>query len=132
MAAALVNTDGKYQMILVLFAMTFWIGLIAEQILIWRANALLKEIEKQSRIKLRGRYGIFSIATSLEGFIADCLLVISVIGLIVCIIFNLAGDLMQYVFICLIVFSFRMHCFLNGKNYKYKKLLERKVDSKNG
>lgn len=132
MATILVNTDGKNQMILVLFAIIFWLGLIAEQISIWRANAMLKEIEKQSRRKLRGRYGIFSVATSIEGLIADGVFAISIIGLIICVIFHLGETLMQYVFICLMVLSFRMHCFLNGKNYRYKKLLERKVDRKNG
>lgn len=132
MAAILVNTDGKNQTILMLFATVFWLGLIAEQILFWRSDAMLKKIEKQARKKMQRRPGIVSVAASFEGFIADCLFVISIIGFIICLIFNLGEAFMQYVFICMMVLSFRMHCFLNGKNYRYKKLSKRKVDHKNG
>ena len=35
----------------------------------------------------------------------------------------------QYIFIFLLVLSFRLHCILNGKNFRYKKFLaKRKVD----
>lgn len=131
LASILVNSEGKNQTILIVFGWVFWFGLLIEQILFWRANAMLKIIEKQGR-RLLGRAGIFSIAASFEGFIADTVFIITISGLLICIIFKLGETLMQYVFICLMVLAFRLHCFLNGKNYRYKKMLERKAESKNG
>lgn len=132
MAAMLVNSEGKNKEVLIAFGLLFWIGLILEQILFWRANRLMRIAITRDRRRIRGRPGITSLSTYIEGFVVDIVFVISLISLVVCIAFGLGEALMQYVFICLMVLSFRLHCFLNGRNYKYKKLKERKVDRKNG
>ena len=132
MAAMLVNSEGKNKEILITFALLFWIGLVLEQILFWKANQLMKNALTKDRRRIRGGPGIISLSTYMEGFVVDILFVISLISLIVCIAFGFGETLMQYIFICLMVLSFRLHCFLNGRNYKYKKLKERKVDRKNG
>lgn len=132
MAAMLVNSEGKNKEVLIAFGLLFWIGLIMEQILFWRANLLMRIAITKDRRRIRGRPGIISLSTYIEGFVVDIVFVISLISLVVCMAFGLGETLMQYVFICLMVMSFRLHCFLNGRNYKYKKSKERKVDCKNG
>lgn len=132
LAAVLVNSESKNQMILISFGLVFWVGLILEQALFWKANSLKKELFKLEKRTPRGRIGILSIAASSEGFVADVVFAGSLIALVVCMMFHLGEALVQYIFICLMVLSFRMHCILNGKNYRYKKYIERKVDRKNG
>lgn len=132
LAAILVNSEGRNKEILIAFGLVFWIGLILEQVLFWRANRLMRFAITKDRRRIRGKPGIISLSTYMEGLVVDAVFIISLIAFIICVAFGLGEALMQYIFICLMVLSFRLHCFLNGRNYKYKKLKERKVDRKNG
>lgn len=132
MAAILVNSEGRNKEILIAFGLVFWIGLILEQVLFWRANRLMRIAITKDRRRIRGKPGIISLSTYMEGLVVDAVFIISLIAFIICIAFGLGESLMQYIFICLMVLSFRLHCFLNGRNYIYKKIKERKVDRKNG
>lgn len=128
LAAILVNNEGKNKEILIAFGLIFWIGLILEQVLFWRANHIMRIAITRDKRRIRGKPGIISLSTYMEGLVVDAVFIISLIAFIVCIVFGLGESLMQYIFICLMVLSFRLHCFLNGRNYKYKKIKERKVD----
>lgn len=128
LAAILVNSEEKNKETLIAFGLVFWIGFILEQVLFWRANRLMRVAITRDKRRIRGKPGIISLSTYREGFVVDVVFIISLIAFIVCIAFGLGESLMQYIFICLMVLSFRLHCFLNGRNYKYKKLKERKVD----
>lgn len=132
LAAIMVNSEGKNRGVLIAFGLLFWVGLILEQVFFWRANRLMRFAIAKDRRRIRGKPGIISLSTYMEGLVVDVVFIISLIALIICIAFDLDESLMQYIFICLMVLSFRLHCFLNGRNYKYKKLKERKVDRKNG
>lgn len=132
MAAMLVNPDGENKVILLIFGVVFWIGLIAEQVCFWRSYVFMKEIAHQRKRHLKGRTGIFTFAASPEGFIADIVFAISLISLIICVSFSIGETILQYILVCFIVLAFRLHCILNGKSYRYKKITERKVDRKNG
>ncbi len=123
LAAALVELDGKNKIILIAAALIFWLGLILEQIMIWQANHLLNRKLKKDDGWHKRRIGIFSVAACGEGLIADIVLLMSIMALFFCHRFSIGETLIQYVLVCLIVLSFRMHCILNGKNYIYKKLL---------
>lgn len=128
LAAILVNSEGKNKEILIAFGLIFWVGLILEQVLFWRANHIMRIAITRDKRRIRGKPGIISLSTYMEGLVVDAVFIIALITFIVCIAFGLGESLMQYIFICLMVLSFRLHCFLNGRNYKYKKLKERKVD----
>lgn len=128
LAAILVNSEGKNKEILIAFGLIFWVGLILEQVLFWRANHIMRIAITRDKRRIRGKPGIISLSTYMEGLVVDAVFIIALIAFIVCIAFGLGESLMQYIFICLMVLSFRLHCFLNGRNYKYKKLKERKVD----
>ena len=128
LTAILVNNEGKNREILIAFGLVFWIGLILEQVFFWRANRLMRIAITRDRRRIRGKPGIISLSTYMVGLVVDAVFIISLIAFIVCIAFGLGESLMQYIFICFMVLSFRLHCFLNGRNYKYKKSKERKVD----
>jgi len=128
LAAILVNSEGKNKEILIAFGLIFWVGLILEQVLFWRANHIMRIAITRDKRRIRGKPGIISLSTYMEGLVVDAVFIIALIAFIVCIAFGLGESLMQYIFICLMVLSFRLHCFLNGRKYKYKKLKERKVD----
>ena len=116
MAAILVNSEGRNKEILIAFGLVFWIGLILEQVLFWRANRLMRIAITKDRRRIRGKPGIISLSTYMEGLVVDAVFIISLIAFIICIAFGLGESLMQYIFICLMVLSFRLHCFLNGRN----------------
>lgn len=129
--AALVNSEGKYKVLLIAFALLFWLGLILEQVSIWQADGVMKaEMRKEKAFPWR--VGLLSFAATREGLAADMLFAISLIILLICIAFQLGESILQYVLISLVVLSFRMHCILNGKNYRYMKSEKRKVDRTNG
>lgn len=108
----------------------FWIGLIAEQIFIWKVNKFRKNMESKLSVrKIQGLPGICSFFKTESGFIADIVLILSFITCIVLAIGNWGVNVTQYIFIFLLVLSFRLHCILNGKNFRYKKIIaKRKVD----
>lgn len=118
------------KLIQILFPIIFWVGTIIEQAMIWSANSIRTKLEAEGKLRrIRGRPGALSILQTEEGAITDFVLIISIITLSVLLLFKIGKDFTQYLFIFFIVLSFRMHCILNGKNFRYKKYLaKRKVD----
>lgn len=110
----------------IIFPIIFWLGLIAEQILIWKSNSIRKSIEKSSEFrKIKPGIGVISFARTEAGLIADVVLAISFIVLLILMIFSIGENVLQYIFIFLLVLSFRLHCIFNGQNFRYKKILEK-------
>lgn len=113
----------------ILSPLLFWGGLIAEQILIWKSNKSRKAIESsQKGRKMQGLPGIFSFFKTKAGFAADVIFIFSVLIYLVLAVCNTGVKYAQYIFIFLTVLTFRLHCILNGKNFRYKNnLVKRKV-----
>lgn len=128
---SMLDVDGTQKLFFAILASSlFWGGLIAEQMCVWNANKLRKNIESGSSVrKVRGWPGVCSFFKTESGFLADVLFILSLITYIVLAIGNWGVNVAQYIFIFLLVLSFRLHCILNGKNFRYKKILaKRKVD----
>lgn len=121
LAAIMVNNEGKNKTELLIFGIVFWVMLIFEQVFFWRANKLMRSLIKKKNPLKNQRMGLLSVATCKEGMIVDLIFFISLVALIVCMIFGLGKSYLQSVLICLVVLAFRLHCFLNGRNYRYKK-----------
>ena len=128
--AFLGKSDNIDQVIKIIFPLVFWIGLLIEQYFIWNANSFRKKLESEGKLRrIRGKPGAVSILQTEEGAIADLILVISLIVFVILLLFGIGKGFPQYLFIFSVVLSFRMHCILNGKNFRYKKYLaKRKVD----
>ena len=123
-------SDEKNSVINIVGPLVFWIGLALEQFCIWKANALRKQI-LIARTNRRNNYGIglISFMKTELGFFCDLCLAISVIVYLILCIGKWGLNITQYIFLFLIVLSFRLHCIANGKNYRYKKFLaKRKVN----
>lgn len=114
----------------IVFPTVFWFGLAGEQFFIWRANSVRKSIEKSGKFrKPQSGIGIISFLRTEAGLIVDVVFALSFITLLILMIFSIGEKVVQYIFIFLLVLSFRLHCILNGKNFRYKKFLaKRKVD----
>lgn len=132
LAVLIDDLSGKYRPLYITFGILFWLGLLMEQGFFWRSCRYMKLIERGRRRRLRGRSGMFTIAATPKGAAADALLMFAVLAYLVCAVFGVGASNLRYLFLCLIVLAFRMHCILNGKSYRYKKLTERKADRKNG
>lgn len=110
----------------ILLALLFWLGLISETVFFVLANRKCNVIEerlvRESGKSFKGaRIGAISFFTCREAAVADILSGLSAIAVIVFIVFNISND---WLFTCatvILFFSFNLHCFLNGKNYKYIK-----------
>ena len=115
----------------IIFPLIFWIGLILEQVWISQINKMRKELEKEDKRKQpRLKPGIISIFQTEEGAKADIAFAVSFLILIILMIFEIGTNVLQYIFIFLSVLTFRMHCILNGKNFRYKKFFsKRKVEN---
>lgn len=111
----------------IIFPIIFWIGLIAEQVLIWKSNAVRKEIENIGKTrKFQGRPGIINIWKNRYGAIADIVCLVSLLLLALFMIIGIGEKTIQYILIFLLVLSFRLHCIFNGQNFRYKKFLEKR------
>lgn len=115
----------------IVFPLIFWIGLILEQVFISQANKMRLELEKKDKRKQpRLKPGVISIFQTEEGAKADITFAVSFLILIILMIFDIGTNVLQYIFIFLSVLTFRMHCILNGKNFRYKKFFsKRKVEN---
>ncbi|HBM98598.1 MAG TPA: hypothetical protein DD413_04160 [Ruminococcus sp.] len=114
----------------IILPIVFWLGLIGEQLFIWRANSIRRLMERSGRFeKIKLGIGVMSFFRTKAGLIADVVLIFSFVTLPILIIFGIGENVVQYIFIFLLVLSFRLHCLLNGKNFRYEKYLaKRKVD----
>ena len=131
LACAFMGTNEDLDKILkIIFPVVFWLCLAGEQVNMWLANKTRKDIESKAKHrKIRAKPGICSIMQTESGAIADITCVISLIVLIILMIIGVGEKVVQFIFIFLLVLSFRLHCILNGKNFRYKKYLSmRKVD----
>ena len=107
-----------------LIPMIFWLGLIAEQVFFWKANSILKQIINTGQVeRLNKKPGIIAPLQTELGAIADLVFVVSLIVFLILMIGNWGQSVFQFIFLFLIVLSFRIHCVANGKNYWYKKLI---------
>ena len=124
------TNEATNKILRLVFPIVFWLGLIAEQVFIWKANSLRKYFEvtvKKRRIRMNP--GIVSILQTEAGAIADIVFAVSLVVFVILMATGIGEKAIQYIFIFLLVFSFRLHCILNGKNFRYKKFLaKRKVD----
>ncbi len=100
----------------------FWVflilGIVSQIILAkQRKNWFIRN--RIRRFRTKSKSGVIAFVQNLPATIADITLVISIIALIVSIVLTNAMGYACYIFMALLVFSFCMHCILNGKIYYY-------------
>lgn len=115
-------TADKISAVTLISGIVFWasivLGIVAQCVLSSRRKAWYsKNRIKKSRVKQK--IGLISFFKNTYAAIADIGLALSLTGLIAVLIVTQGTGYVCYVFISLFVFSFSMHCILNGKNYYY-------------
>ncbi len=115
-------TSEKLKLLNLISGIMFWlflvVGIITQIMLTQqRKRWLIRHHLKRHRIKKR--MGLVSFFQNMPGCIADIVSVVSLIALIVTAILTDVSGFMCYIFLALFVFSFSMHCILNGKNYYF-------------
>lgn len=107
-------------------AVAFWAGLIIGYALLIKLNINRRaSAVKIGRFKTGGcQFGIFKFFRNKEATVADIVMMLSLISFI---IFRILDDVSVYLdltVIALLIYSFHLHCILNGQNYRYIKLLK--------
>ncbi len=100
----------------------FWMFLIlgiASQIILAqkRKNWFIKNHVR--RFKGKSKIGIVAFFQNLPAIIADCMVILSVLGLTISAIVTDGTGYVCYIFVSSLVFSFSMHCIFNGKIYNF-------------
>lgn len=109
----------------------FWIGiLIGYLLLLYENTQRKKELKKNGKVK-RAIPGAFQIFRNKKAMMIDCIFIISLLGLIICQSVTIIKPNLGYTMIFLVLFSFHLHCYINGENYKYMEMLRTGID-KNG
>ena len=124
----MIELDGSLEWIVRLAVpLLFWIGLVLEQVFIWSANHLRRRIETELvGRRAEGLPGVCSFFRTQAGVIIDLMFILSVVVYAVLAIGHWGSDIAQYIVLFLIVLSFRLHCFANGKNYRYNLYLQKR------
>lgn len=110
------------QIVNLLIGIMFWLFLVLGITI----QLILSKIRKNwftknhiRRFQCKSRIGLISFVQNIPACIADGVCVISLIGLIISVIITSATGYACYIFMSLLVFSFCMHCILNGKIYYF-------------
>ena len=126
--ASQINFQGK-SILMFINGLWFWItGIIAMILFIIVNQSRKKQLKNTNEID-NNKSGFICFFTNSWAKAADCLFLISLIGLIILIII-LPQSYFVFIFAFITVFAFLMHCVLNGKNYKYiiRNLNQKKSD----
>lgn len=97
----------------------FWIGLLGTVTMAVKINkARKKSYRFREKCPASKRIGLISFFQNKEAIIADVGLFVSIAGFVVT---GICSDNIYwlFIFLALFVFTFGMHCMLNGINYKY-------------
>ena len=121
LAASFLFMPLENEQLQIMAGVMFWVFLIlgiVSQVLvaIWFRQACSKN--KEWRIQ-KQRIGIFTIGKNKFSVVADIILLISAVTFVVLMIFTRGTGYISYIVLTILVFSFSMHCVLNGKVYYY-------------
>lgn len=113
-----------------ILAILFYLGLITEIMFFILAtkqcNVIEERLIKIGSKSFRGaRIGVISFFTCREAMIVDILTVVLLVLMILLIVLKVTNDWLFVIVAVLFFFSFNLHCFLNGKNYKYLKEIKK-------
>lgn len=112
------KTDGVTDVKILTGAM-FWLGLIGTVFFASLINYFRSKDKLFNRAAEKyNKLGLTHFFQNLPAKIFDSLLIIVLIGFILSLVFNFALSV-KLIFISAIIFSFGMHCMLNGINFVY-------------
>ena len=101
-------------------ATVFWFSIIW----LFAASVVLCRIRRKNYVTKRGfkkrtKLGLTHFFQNRQATIIDIIMLISLVGFIALVIWAPTQQLPGFILLALMVFSFGMHCILNGTNYVY-------------
>lgn len=124
-----VNLEGTgiQRVLAYIMATAFWLCIILELLMIWKCSTNRKCIEnyrKNQGIALpQSKPDVVSFTKTREGRVADIVMFASLITVIVIVWAQVKLQWLILGSVSVLYLSFNLHCLLNGKNYRYIKLL---------
>ena len=94
----------------------FWSLMLIGYVLFWRIYHVRK---KQIRKASKHRIGILVFFQNTMARCEDCLFFAGIVLLLISMKATFLQGYIQFVLCCLVLFSFHMHCILNGNVYRY-------------
>ena len=123
--------ESKNQIIKIIFPVIFWLCTVFELVFIFTANSIRKELESYpENKKFKRRIGVINFFSNKLAANVDFIFVISLLVFLVMSIFGLGEKVVQYILMFILILTFRVHCTLNGKNYRYKRYLRKRMAKK--
>lgn len=117
----------KTNLLTYLSGVMFWIGLVGTICMALYITYLRKRSKEfAERISNNTKLGIIHFFQNKPAIISDVLLFVSLIGFAIVRILS-STTILSFLFLSLFIFSFGMHCMLNGSNYNYITYQKRSV-----
>ncbi len=114
------NTTEGISLITMVAGVMFWLsiicGIVTQAILSHKVKSWLAS-NRVRRGRIVKNIGVISFFQNPFAIVADIATVIGLVGLIIAVLLTHGIGYACYIFLSLFVFSFSMHCILNGKNF---------------
>ena len=113
-------------------AICFWGSLSVECFATWKCRQYRKQLRTSRRKEKKSwrTAGILSFGKNREGVIADFGMIGSALLVVVLVVLEININWLVVGSVLLLFLTIQLHCLLNGKNYRYMKLLNRKREKK--
>ena len=102
----------------IIFWLSILMGSATQYVLAYRRRSWYK-INRLRKVRTAQKIGLISFFKNTYAVVADAIAILSLLGLVIAMIVTQGTGYICYVFVSLFVFSFSMHCILNGKIFYY-------------
>lgn len=125
-----VDLDGTFfqRIAAYILATAFWLSLILELCMIRMCSSERKWLEHKKirfRVLLQAHQGVISFAKTIPGTVADVVMFLSLIAVTIAVWTKIQSQWLVLDLVTALYLSFHLHCLMNGKNYRYIKLLSK-------
>ncbi len=114
------STTESISVISLISGVLFWLSIICgivTQVALSNRSKVWLASNKIRRNNIKRRLGIVSFFQNRFAVVADITMIIGLVGLIISVLMTNGIGYACYIFLALFVFSFSMHCILNGKTF---------------
>ena len=109
----------KTAILMYLSGAAFWIGLIGTIFMAVKINNSRKNSYRfNERFGNHKQFGVVHFLQNTEAIIADIAMFVSIVAFIIAKIW-ISEIIVSFILLAVFIFSFGMHCMLNGINYRY-------------
>lgn len=115
------DVKSKSYILLYFAGACFWIGLVGVVYMLLKINRKRRDNYRfNESFNNQKQLGIIHFFQNTEALITDVIMFMSLVGFVITKIFS-SNLYISFIISAVFIFSFGMHCMLNGTNYKYLK-----------